>query len=203
MIFDPPYAVSALRSVAGKTAPPDGYPAHCLSMQRTMSLCARALRPGGIIFIFGDYKRLPDLMYAATTSGLRLSGCVAWVGPGPALAACSGPPGIRSRSPPGNAERVDRAAVRNVMETGQRGCANYPAKRTHPYEKPPEALAPILARVSAPATSSSTRSPGRAAPVTPPGSWISSGSAATSTRSSQRRRHRRPRREVPYERIRV
>jgi hypothetical protein len=36
-------------------------------MQRTMSLCARALRPGGIAVIFGDYKRLPDLMYAATT----------------------------------------------------------------------------------------------------------------------------------------
>jgi hypothetical protein len=50
-----------------------------LFMQGTMSLCAQALRPGGIVIIFGDYKRLPDLMYAATTSGLRLSGCVAWV----------------------------------------------------------------------------------------------------------------------------
>ena len=47
-------------------------------MQRTMSLCAQALRPGGIVIIFGDYKRLPNLMYAATTLGLRLSG--AWRG---------------------------------------------------------------------------------------------------------------------------
>ena len=33
-----------------------------LFMQRTMSLCVQALRPSGIVIIFGDYKRLPDLM---------------------------------------------------------------------------------------------------------------------------------------------
>jgi adenine-specific DNA-methyltransferase len=34
-----------------------------------------------------------------------------------------------------------------VVETDDVVYANYPAKRTHPYEKPPEVLAPILARV--------------------------------------------------------
>jgi DNA modification methylase len=78
VIYDPPYAVGT--PVRGREDGAAGSVSDPLSfMQRTMSLCARALRPGGIVVIFGDYKRLPDLMYAATTSGLRLSECVAWV----------------------------------------------------------------------------------------------------------------------------
>ena len=48
---------------------------------------------------------------------------------------------------------VDRAAVRNVVETSDVVgiddvvYANYPAKRAHPYEKPAEVLGHILARV--------------------------------------------------------
>ena len=77
IVYDPPYAVGT--PVRGREDGAAGSVSGPLSfMQRTMSLCARALRPGGIVIIFGDYKRLPDLMYAATTSGLRLSGCVAW-----------------------------------------------------------------------------------------------------------------------------
>lgn len=78
IVFDPPYAVGS--PVRGREDGAAGSVSGPLSfMQRTMSLCARALRPGGIVIIFSNYKRLPDLMYAATTSGLRLSGCVAWV----------------------------------------------------------------------------------------------------------------------------
>ena len=78
VVYDPPYAVGT--PVRGREDGAAGSVSGPLSfMQRTMPLCARALRPGGIVVIFGDYKRLPDLMYAATTSGLRLSGCVAWV----------------------------------------------------------------------------------------------------------------------------
>jgi DNA modification methylase len=78
VIFDPPYAVGSL--VRGREDGAAGSVSGPLSfIQRAISLCVRALRPGGIVIIFGDCKRLPDLMYAARTSGLRLSGCVAWV----------------------------------------------------------------------------------------------------------------------------
>jgi len=103
---------------------------------------------GGVVIIFSDYKRLPDLMYAATTSGLRLSGRVAWVrtrpGTGGLFRSSWDPILIASRGTP---DAVDRAAVRNVIETDDVVYANYPAKRTHPYEKPPEVLGRILARV--------------------------------------------------------
>jgi site-specific DNA-methyltransferase (adenine-specific) len=51
---------------------------------------------------------------------------------------------IASRGTP---DAVDRSAVRNVVETEDVVYANYPAKRAHPYEKPPEVLGHILARV--------------------------------------------------------
>ena len=51
---------------------------------------------------------------------------------------------IASRGTP---DAVDRSAVRNVIETDDVVYANYPAKRAHPYEKPPEVLGHILARV--------------------------------------------------------
>ncbi len=147
VVFDPPYAVGT--PVRGREDGAAGSVSGPLSfMQRTMSLCARALRPGGIVVIFGDYKRLPDLMYAVTTSGLRLTGCVAGVRTGPGTGGLFrsswDPILIASRGTP---DAVDRSAVRNVIETDDVVYANYPAKRTHPYEKPPEVLGHILARV--------------------------------------------------------
>ena len=147
VVFDPPYSVGS--PVRGREDTAAGSVSGPLSfMQRTMSLCAQALRPGGIVVIFGDYKRLPDLMYAATTLGLRLSGCVAWVrtrpGTGGLFRSSWDPILIAARGTP---DAVDRAAVRNVIETYDVVYANYPAKRTHPYEKPPEVLGHILARV--------------------------------------------------------
>jgi DNA modification methylase len=147
VIFDPPYAVGT--PVRGREDGAAGPVSGPLSfMQRTMSLCARALRPGGIVIIFGDYKRLPDLMYGATTSRLRLSGCVAWVrtrpGTGGLFRSSWDPVLIASRGTP---DAVDRAAVRNVIETEDVVYADYLAKRSHPYEKPPEVLGRILTRV--------------------------------------------------------
>lgn len=117
----------------------------------------KALRPGGIVVIFGDYKWLPDLMYAATTSGLRLSGCVAWVrtrpGTGGLLRASWDPILIASRGTP---DAVDKSAVRNVVITdvsdsvGDVVVADYPARRNHPYEKPVQVYTHILARVCRP-----------------------------------------------------
>jgi DNA modification methylase len=48
-------------------------------LSATMSLCARALRPGGIVIVFTDWRRLPDMGYIASTVGLRPATCVAWV----------------------------------------------------------------------------------------------------------------------------
>jgi DNA modification methylase len=154
IVYDPPYAVGT--PVRGRQDGAAGSVSGPLSfLQRTMSLCARALRPGGIVIIFGDYKRLPDLMYAATTSGLRLSGCVAWVrtrpGTGGLLRASWDPVLIASRGTP---DAVDRAAVRNVVMTTEATTtefddvviADYPAKRRHPYGKPPEVVEHILRR---------------------------------------------------------
>ena len=165
VIFDPPYAVgSPVRGwedgVAGSVSGPLSF------MQRTMSLCAQALRPGGIVIIFGDCKRLPDLMYAATTSGLRLSGCVAWVRLGPALAGCSGRAGPRSSSPRGG---------RRSPSTGQRsGTWSRPITTWSTRTNQRSAPTPVRSRErfsgtcspgsAAAATWSSTRSPGRVLP---------------------------------------
>jgi hypothetical protein len=59
----------AARSVSG---PPS-------FLSPTMSLSARALRPGGIVIIFTDYKRMAAMAYIASTAGLRPAACAAWV----------------------------------------------------------------------------------------------------------------------------
>ena len=75
-------------------------------------------------------------------------GCGPGTGTGGLFRSSWDPILIASRGTP---DAVDRAAVRNVIETGDDvGYANYPAKRTHPYEKPPGVLWHILARVCRP-----------------------------------------------------
>ena len=124
------------------------------------------------MIIFGDYKRLPDLMYAATTSGLRLSGCVAWVrtrpGTGGLFRSSWDPILIASRGTP---DAVDRAAARNVIQTDDVEfaddlvvTANYPAKRTHPYRSHPKSSNRSWPASAAAATSSLTRSQGQGLP---------------------------------------
>jgi len=152
VIYDPPYAVGT--PVRGREDGAAGSVSGPLSfMYRTLTLSAGALRPGGIVVIFCDYKRLPDLMYAATTSGLRLAACVAWVrnrpGTGGLLRSSWDPVLVVSKGTP---DAVDRAAVRNVVETGDMVetedvvRADYPARRAHPYQKPAAVYEHILAR---------------------------------------------------------
>ena len=60
IVFDPPYAVGT--PVRGREDGAAGSVSGPLSfMPRTMSLCARALRPGGIVVIFTDYRRIADM----------------------------------------------------------------------------------------------------------------------------------------------
>jgi DNA modification methylase len=144
VIFDPPYAVGT--PVRGREDGAAGSVFGPLSfLSQTMSLCTRALRPGGIAVIFTDWRRLPDMGYIASTVGLRPATCVAWVrnrpGTGGLLRASWDPVLVVARGVP---DAVDRAAIRNVV------VADYPARRTHPYEKPAAVYEHILARVCRP-----------------------------------------------------
>jgi DNA modification methylase len=154
VIFDPPYSVGTpVRGredgAAGSVFGPFGF------LHRTLTLSARALKPGGVVIIFTDWRRLADMGYIASTAGLRPATCVAWVrtrpGTGGLLRASWDPVLVAARGVP---DAVDRAAVRNVIETDvvtdDVVVADYPARRRHPYEKPPDVVQHILARVCQP-----------------------------------------------------
>jgi len=116
-----------------------------------MTLSARALKPGGIAVIFSDWRRMHDMGYIASISGLRPTACVAWVrtrpGTGGLFRASWDPILIASRGKP---DPVDHAAIRNVfddVETDDVVYADYPARRKHPYEKPAAVVEHVLKRV--------------------------------------------------------
>jgi DNA modification methylase len=137
-----------------------------------MTLSARALMPGGILIAFTDVRRMADTGYVATTAGLRMATCVAWVrtrpGTGGLLRASWDPVMVFARGVP---KPVDRAAIRNVVLTeGSSGGddeaeadlaraefigasipavveADYERPRLHPYSKPPIVYEHILKRV--------------------------------------------------------
>jgi adenine-specific DNA-methyltransferase len=141
IIYDPPYSrYSPMRGredgAAGKVAAPFKF------MHQTMSLCARAVMPKGIVMIFCDWELLPDIAYIASISGLREQAHLTWCrsrpgGGGLFRGACD-PVLIASRTPP---DRVDMAAVKNWV------VADYEIPRAHPYSKPPEVIEYVLARV--------------------------------------------------------
>ena len=114
-------------------------------MSRVLRECHRVLLPGGVVFVFADWRRMPDLAYVASTVGLRPAACVAWVrkrpGTGGLFRSAWDPILVCSRGTP---DAVDRSAVRNVIE------ADYPSKRRHPYEKPVEVFRQLFARVLTP-----------------------------------------------------
>lgn len=144
VFFDPPYAVgSPVRGREDGAAGSVFGPLEFLS--RTLRLTRECLRPGGIAAIFGDWRRMPDLLYVASTVGLRPAAQIAWVrtrpGTGGLYRASWDPITIVARGIP---DAIDRAAVRNVIE------ANYPSVRRHPYEKPVEVYKHILSRVGRP-----------------------------------------------------
>ena len=147
VVFDPPYSVST--PVRGREDGAAGSVFGPLSfLYRTMELSARAVMPGGIVIIFGDWRRMPDLGDAACMTGLRPAAMVAWVrtrpGTGGLFRASWDPILIAARGVP---DAVDRAAIRNVVVTDDVVVADYPSRRRHPYEKPPEVYEHILARV--------------------------------------------------------
>jgi site-specific DNA-methyltransferase (adenine-specific) len=144
IVYDPPYAVGT--PVRGKEDGAAGSVFGPFSfLSRTLSECARLLVPGGIVMIFADWRRMPDLGYIASTVGLRTATCVAWVrnrpGTGGLFRASWDPVLIVARGVP---DAIDRAAIRNVV------VADYPTKRVHPYEKPPEVFRHVFPRICRP-----------------------------------------------------
>lgn len=148
VIFDPPYAVGTpVRGredgAAGSVFAPFGF------MHTTLGLVREALAPGGVCVVFADWRRMHDLAYMCSTVGLRPSTCVAWVrnrpGTGGLFRASWDPILMVSRGVP---DAVDRAAIRNVIETDD--CvvrADYPTPRLHPYGKPAAVFEFILPRM--------------------------------------------------------
>lgn len=144
VVYDPPYAVgSPVRGredgAAGSVFGPFAF------LARTLAETARVLMPGGVAMLFADWRRMPDLAYIASTVGLRPSTCIAWVrsrpGTGGLFRASWDPILIVARGTP---DAVDRAAVRNVV------VADYPSRRVHPYEKPPELFRHVFPRCCRP-----------------------------------------------------
>jgi len=141
VIYDPPYAVGTpVRGredgSAGSVYAPFGF------LHETLRASRNTLKPGGVVFVFSDWRRMHDMAYMASTVGLRPSTMVAWVrtrpGTGGMFRSAWDPILVASRGVP---ESRDRAAIRNVVE------ANYPTKRTHPYEKPEAVFAHLLSRL--------------------------------------------------------
>lgn len=149
VIFDPPYAVGTpVRGredgAAGSVFGPFSF------MSQALAETHRVLVPGGIAAIFADWRRMPDLLYMASTNGLRPTTQIAWVrrrpGTGGLLRASWDPITLVSRGVP---DAIDRAAIRNVIETDDVDVvvADYPTKRSHPYGKPAAVYEHFLRRV--------------------------------------------------------
>ena len=144
VVFDPPYAVGT--PVRGKE---DGAAGSVFApfafMHRAFTECARILRPGGVVMIFADWRRMMDLGYLASISGLRPTTCVAWVrnrpGTGGLFRSSWDPILLVSRGVP---DAIDRAAIRNVVE------GDYQTRRTHPYGKPTVVFTHVMKRICRP-----------------------------------------------------
>lgn len=150
IVYDPPYAVGTpVRGredgAAGSVFAPFGF------LHRTLGLVTRVLTPGGIVMMFADWRRMPDLNYIASMVGLRPTTQIAWVrrrpGTGGLLRASWDPIQLAARGVP---DAIDRAAVRNVIETDDVVTADYQTRRTHPYGKPPEVFRHVFRRVCRP-----------------------------------------------------
>lgn len=144
VVFDPPYAVGS--PVRGREDGAAGSVFGPLSfMSRTLRECTRILLPGGVVFIFADWRRMPDLAYIASTVGLRPATQVAWIrnrpGTGGLFRSSWDPILVAARGTP---DAINRAAIRNVIS------ADYPAKRVHPYGKPTALYEQLLQRVCRP-----------------------------------------------------
>jgi site-specific DNA-methyltransferase (adenine-specific) len=142
LLLDPPYAMTpnAVRGRDDGAAGASGAPMRLLT--ETATHARRILRDGGVAAIICDWRRVPDVSYLVTLTGLRLATCIAWtrttVGTGGLFRSAWDPVLIAANGSP---EAIDRAAIPNVIAT------NPPTQRRHPYEKPPELWRHLLRRL--------------------------------------------------------
>lgn len=144
MLLDPPYSMvpNAVRGRDDGAAGTSGAPMKLLS--ETAMQTRRILRHGGIGAFVCDWRRVPDVSYLITLSGLRIATCVAWtrttIGTGGLFRGAWDPILITSNGTP---ETRDNAAVPNVITV------NSPRPKVHPYEKPVQMWRHILDRAPA------------------------------------------------------
>lgn len=144
VVLDPPYSMTpnGVRGVDDGAAGASGAPVRLFA--ESLRETHRLLVDGGVAVIICDWRRVPDLSYLVTLSGLRLTTCLAWtrttIGTGGLFRSGWDPVLIASRGAPG---AIDRAGIPNVIE------ANPPSERTHPYEKPVRLWAHVLDRLPA------------------------------------------------------
>lgn len=144
VLLDPPYSMTpnAVRGRDDGAAGTSGAPMRLLS--ESAAHARRLLAPGGVAAFVCDWRRVPDVSYLVTLTGLRLATCVAWtrttVGTGGLFRTAWDPILIASNGSP---EAIDRAGIPNVVT------ANPPTARTHPYEKPVALWRHILDRLPA------------------------------------------------------
>lgn len=131
-LLDPPYSMTpnAVRGRDDGAAGTSGAPMRLLC--DTLDAVRRRMKPGGIAPLICDWRRVPDVSYLATRTGLRIATTVAWtrttIGTGGLFRSAWDPVLVLSQGSP---TAKDRAGVPNVIT------ANPPHKRVHPYEKPP------------------------------------------------------------------
>lgn len=144
IIIDPPYSMvpNSVRGRDDGAAGSSGAPMRLLS--EAANQARRILTPGGIAAFVCDWRRVPDISYLITLTGLRITTCIAWtrttVGTGgmfrggwdPIIIASNGTPNV-----------VDRAAIPNVVTANPPP----PARRRHPYQKPEALWDHILQRI--------------------------------------------------------
>jgi DNA modification methylase len=126
VIYDPPYAVGS--PVRGREDGAAGSVFGPLSfLSRTMPRCARALRPGGIVIVFTDW-RLSAAGYIASTVSFRPTTCVAWIRnrPGTGLlrqcgtrSSCQARPISRCNGSSSGPPRCGSAACRHCRTRGR------------------------------------------------------------------------------------
>lgn len=142
VIVDPPYAMTP-NSVRGRDDGAAGTSATPVRLvTETFRHVYRMLPDGGCAFVFCDWRRGPDTTYLAVLAGLRVATCIAWTrnrpGTGGMFRSAWDPIYVVSKGSP---TALDRAAIPNVVE------AEYPARRSHPYEKPAKVWDHLLGRL--------------------------------------------------------
>jgi DNA modification methylase len=112
-------------------------------LARILQECARVARPGAHLYLFGDWKGIPDAGYAMSLSGWFPTTIIAWdkcyTGTGGTWRSGWDPIFFASKGPA--VQRTDKAYPNVVRTPAVR------AGRVHPYEKP-RALWDAFCRVS-------------------------------------------------------